>query len=537
MGCAVSVSGVVGIQRLVYTATHGFLGGIAVVTCIPQVIASARVSVGWTDGINTVLLTNCLIKHMATKKGPQGETLMVLQIHDRRWRWDFETALGQWNIANDDGSLDTATQISARELVSRLFSEGMGETVDCTAIPSDDYPFVDFQGEKARVACERLLSRYGCDIAFDVGTDSFVVVKLGTGATLPTSAVMTYGLSAGFNPWPDNIRIYCGRTIFETMFELEAVGEDLDGTIKPIAELSYMPTGGWPGGNPKELIPQTSDKRAYGLANKTVGKWFRIKNVVGGGLTIPGGITLPAIEHALPLRGTRLLTFGTGSEQYGSPPLLEGVFVTVSEGGPSQQFVNSANWTQYDGGFTVDRERGIVQTSTPVWKLNGAGDAFVEASLFLTISHYVQDEQKQFLRYYKSANIASNGVPTETRVRENYWGMVRGVYEDGSLTDTIDNQSALDSLIDLELTAWAAGYVALEATTAVYGGVQYITLGGQIRVVQWTVDHNAGARTVASQNTEYLLGVKPRLMRRREAEAEPREFVSARRRREMRGRK
>lgn len=533
----VTYPGLGGIRRCTYTCPNGFQPGVAVTVCRPQDITNTlgNLVLGDSQG-GGLTLTNCLLDENSIRRSGRG-TLMVVQIKDRRWRWQFGGSLGQINVSLPDKTIDPATALSARDIVSLLFSsdEGMGEPgVDVSVLPADDYPPIDWQGEKAWVACQRILRRYGCDVAFDLATDSFKIVKDGVGNDLPSTKVQSYGISSSFSPWPDNIAIWSGPTIAETMFELQYVAPDLDGTVLPIDELSYIPSGGWEPNltDPYDLIPDAG-KKAYGLANRCVGRWFQIKNVVGGGLELPGGIPMDSIQQALPLRNTRLATYTSGGEQYEAPARLEGVFATAADA--PAVLTNTAAWTEYDGRFRINRELGIVMTTDPIWKLDGSG-GYAQADLFLTTSHFIQNTTKNWLRYFRFQNIANNGVPTEQRVREQYQITVQGVYDEGSLVDTIDNEAAIADLMDLELAEWAAGYSVQTGQVATYGGIRPISPDGKIRAVQFDVDLHSGAHTYASANSEYLLGLKPRRTRDRDGEATIRDFFSPDRRKRQRGR-
>lgn len=523
----VTFTGLSGTQRCIYTASHGFRPGVAVVTCRPQAITTMLGTLVLSDGTTSLTLTNALMDQ-TTARRTMGGTRMKVQIYDRRWRWGFGCALGTWNVRDEYGDIDAATQKSVRELVERLFDEGMGEpSVDVTALPADEYPPVEWKGEKAWVACQRLLALYNCDVVFDPGSDTVYVVQLGSGAGLPTGKEQSVALSADFNPWPDKISIYSGRMVIESLFELAAVGLDEDTLITAADDLSYAPSGGWAGkvANPLNLIPKTTNKLHYGLANRTVGRWFQVSDV-----SLPTDITATTVQHCLPLRRNRIASYTDSGEVYNSPPLLMGLFAQLT--GTPRSLVNTAAWTEYEGEFRVDRMRGIVMTKDPVWKLSGTGLDFPD--LYLLTSHYIQTDEKQFARYFLEATLASNGTPTEQSVRDEYYLTSRGVYVNGALTDTITNESDLYAILNSELMAWAAGYSSTTGKTVGYGGIKAVTLTGQVRAASWVVDMDVGSSTMASENTEYLAGVKPLIQRRRDGESEPRRRSSQARRRQER---
>lgn len=541
MANSVTFTGISGIQRCKYTCTLGTTADAAILWCKPQVISSARGTLVLSDGVTSLTLTDCLCKETSGNRSGNG-WLQCLQIFDRRWKWDFGCALGTWNVRLEDGTVDPATQKSARELVSLLFYDasnptfGMGESgVDVSAVPDDDYPPVDWVGEKARVACDRILRKYGLDVAFDPGTDSVSVVALGSGTGLPTNQVESYTLSASFEPYPDNIQVWTGPWAYETKFKVQYVAPDTDGAIKEIDDLSFAPAGGWEGNftNPLELIPESTDPLAYGLANRWVGRMFQIVEVADGTLELADGTVMDSIQQALPLLRTRLLHYSDGDEQYRAEPLLEGVFVT---GKAPDSLANTPNGTEYDGRLRIDGLRGIVTTRTPLWKLNAGLDGYEKADLYLTIAHLLQDSTKNFVRYFKSANIASNGTPTEQRTREDIRREIRGVWDGLTLDSTVDNQTDLDATLDLELDAWAASYAGRTGTTVRFGWIQQIVMNGKVQVASWSVDKDDGAITMAAENTEFLLGVKPRKWRVRDSESEPRSRSSmGRRKRRRRG--
>jgi hypothetical protein len=542
MSLSVSFPGLVGTRRGTYTGVHGMQPGVAVVETVPQTISTTVGSLVLSDASTSLTLTGALLSETGVRANGE-RTIQVNYLKDRRWRWQKPICVGEWNVPLPDGTVDSATQKSARELVSELF-DSMGETVDCTALPADDYPHVEWRGRKSWVECQELMARYGCDVAPNFFTDTFVVVRLNAGASLPTGGTeMSVSVGTSFDPWPDIIGIICGRSIWETKFVLQAVAPDTDGQIKAIDDLSYAPAEGWAAhggvnttgeGDLTNLIP-TAGAQAYGLANRYIYRMYQIASIVGGELADG---TIPAsVEHCLPLERERLLTYNTANEQYRAPALVEGTFLIQAA---PDALENSAEFTQVDTPFTINREKGYILFAVPVVKVSESNDQILPATLYLTTAHYVQDETKNFLRYYQTLTIASNGVPSEGRLREEYRAMIRGVYTGETLDDTITNETALTGTIDIELAAWANSYVVQSATAITYANLQAIGLSGKIRAVTWTVDcgdpGDGYCITQGTENSECIIGIIPRWARYRNAMSEPYYASSGYRRRRMRGR-
>lgn len=252
----------------------------------------------------------------------------VVELKDARWRNQRGSITGQYNIPGDAAYVNSLGQLvegrlrnqrTVKQLVELCFAamglSGDDGDYDTTALDDINwYPPVNWDFAVPAAEIERLLAEIGCGVAF-LRTGKYKVVVLGDldgrgvmppyeGANIPQYTSVEELTGA-------NIYVVGGRIIREEYTEfLEAVGEDVDGTIKPLRNLSYAPTpnvgsyGGfdhitsqWGGftltggvlaksrltrPSPPAGEPAYTDEFLIGLAEKSVWRMYRFTAVASG---------------------------------------------------------------------------------------------------------------------------------------------------------------------------------------------------------------------------------------------------------------
>jgi len=188
--------------------------------------------------------SDCLLDDPQERRG--GLIDFVYKVKDKRWRWEYPTLFGSYNIRGRDEEIISGTEKTVREL-AELALDALGETgYDVSALPTTNGPEVRWHYESAAGFLDSLCSMYGCEVHLAALTEEVVIYQKGVGATPGSSYLMqTPETGVILNPAPENITAYSGDSLFESWLCLDAVGVDTDGRIKPISTLSYCPDNGW----------------------------------------------------------------------------------------------------------------------------------------------------------------------------------------------------------------------------------------------------------------------------------------------------
>src|SRR4029079_12872330 len=108
-------------------------------------------------------------------------------------------------------------------------------------LPNDTRPHVEWVGANPMTELERLCQELSCRVVLHLD-NSVTVEPLGVGAALPSlPSIMENSLSVDPPNQPDSIVVFGDRTVFQTRIPLEAVGKDIDDSVLPIDDLSYVP--------------------------------------------------------------------------------------------------------------------------------------------------------------------------------------------------------------------------------------------------------------------------------------------------------
>lgn len=256
-----------------------------------------------------ILLQGCRPDKAAVRRTANSRTWSI-PIYDRRWKWKFGSFSGHWNVKKN-GVIEARKERTARQLADMCL-EAMGEQrydtkpldqlEDTKGLPYRKRvrPEVHWDRIPPAQALNELVTPLGYRVC--LGWDDRVrICKYSEGALLPEEDLMTAGFDAALPEVPDSITVVGGITYHETLWELEAVGLDLDGEWKPIDHLSYTPSEkyGWLLSEPPNFhgVEQKYDevkqnnvpdadiiehrKQQLKLAQETVFRCYRLKYPAG----------------------------------------------------------------------------------------------------------------------------------------------------------------------------------------------------------------------------------------------------------------
>lgn len=537
-----------GIQQIVsgtMTRSHGIAPSVCILQCAPQTMIPKMVgTLTITFGRVKIQFPDSQID-LSSVTRDSGGRIVSLRILTRQWKWAFGSIDGLYNERTNSGFLIQKLEKSPRELAELLLKEMNEKGYDVSALPSLPRPLIDWVADNPANELARLGDSLGCRVITDL-KNRVKLVELGKGSGLPDGDVMAEGV--GINPAsrPDILRLVSGPNVYQSMWNMEAVGEENDdaGTLKPIDELSYMPTGGWGKESPQGfwgVAPGESadvKEKCRQLALKTVYRLYRIKNQADGTMNIPGE---PDVEvenvKQIVLLPTQIVRAPLKSED--DPIRFKPAQITGEYYPESWSIANTDLGSVYDGQFSIDSNprRQLVEFSKPVFKYDSVPDdpanpdgtkhvEYAPADIRLTTSYHVKHKDtRQLIRSTKDVRLTSNtsGNPLVLPVlygdvfksKRAEYSAVRQ-FEIDKLTNqeilktkyiilkkVVENTTEFDEKANYYLTARMKQFEDVVSGEREYAGIRDdIDLNGVIHQITYTVGRS-GATTKASVNSEH----------------------------------
>lgn len=507
-----------------FTLSHGILPSVLSFNTVPSTNFIPQVGdMKITFDGKTITFKECGVV-AANLRVSGGGYLWSISIQDRRWKWRNGRISGHYNVRRDDQSIDPKYEKKPQELAKLLLKEMNEEDADVSKLPNDARPECVWDGSNPASELQNLCDALSCRIV--LGTNNKVTLwPLGQGKQLPANGKeMNQGYGFKRNIRPDSLEVLGGPILIQAKFILEAVGEDTDGTIKPIDRLSYKPVSGWESEYEDLFANVTGTYTRDGktlqcsdLAAQCVWKMYRLVKFADDTFNVPGlpDAKVTKIQSLLPINDA-LVDMVTVLDVVGAnqprPIEVEGVWSTEGF-----DYTNSAAGTRFPGEFSVDRNRGILKFNVPVVKIKDDG-GHSPADLFATVSFTVRDEETGAIRRHSvKRDLPGQKLNTKPRIL-NHPEIIRQIIARYIGTDSFeveDNEDTIKAEADHYLDAAAKEY-ELEASSEVqYAGIEEIEPDGAIAQVTWSVG-GSGATTRASRNAEHAKTDSYKERRRRE---------------------
>lgn len=512
------------IRSASYVRGHGIAPGQGSFVVTPNTsVAESIGDVEFRFGTLKLKLPGCRIGNGTASGGTSSPFLWRIAFQDRRWAWQFSKIRGKYNQRDTNGKVDTSVFAEKTpQQLAKLCLDAMGEKgYDVSKLPDTTRPAVDWDSERADVALETLCTSLGCRVVLKLDNKVYLLPQ-GEGKQLPRDGIaMNYSLGHSRDSAPGKLEIEFGPNLNEAKWELEAVGEDTDGTIKLLDALSYKPTDGW--GHAEDVDPDTTytddgeTKNVIDLARRTVYRYWRIKKLVGSAAAPDRGI-----ERFL-LNDFRALKDADGRPQK-----------AVVEGRFTDYFIDPTTTTAgtaWPGSFTIDRERRLVildgdDRDFGAWKESDgeitAGEMYLRTSYNL-----INKDDGALERHYETKKLSDS--PGTKTIRAHYLSRTRRqVYTSattpGAIVDNLEDLKAeAKRLFDLEVKRLAPQ----TADDLQYAGMRRdIDLDGAISQVQVEMDISSGCTMRWGRNNEPSIIQEPyeeRRRKEREKDAEERE--------------
>lgn len=328
---------------------------------------------------------DCRTDSAAFRFNSQGYVTSVTFL-DRRWKWKHVVISGHYNVRNPDGSIrnDPAvpinqTEKTPQELASILLDE-LGEVgYDVADLPNDARPEVRWEIANAAQELQALCDLLGCRIVLQ-RDNRIALRRAGVGAPLPDGPIMEDHLSFDPPNKPDSVAVVYGPDRFQVDFELEAVGEEFDGTIKPISQLSYRgPNGFQEPEHMEDILGVDNDLRRANMerARRSVYRMYRIKLPVIVPSAI-GNFVINDLAEIAPLEPFMCETKVEENEVRPRDAFAYGVWFRDDDADennvanaifphPNGLAGQVLNETVVSRSFRLDGRKGIITFDGPVW--------------------------------------------------------------------------------------------------------------------------------------------------------------------------
>lgn len=541
----ISFPGIESVQSVVATDRHGITPSFFVLNVLPQASIPAQLGdLAIGSGANVRIWRDCLVD-AGTATFDQNGFITSLAIMDRRWRWQYGSVSGAYNVRDRAGNLISAedeeddpqgnpyvdTERTPQALCEILL-RAMGETdFDIDDVPQDVRPEVEWDRDNPASELARLCDIIGCGIVLQ--PDNRVAIRvLGQGQDFPPGLVDSDAPTFDPPEIPTTIEVISEPTQYQWDFELEAVGLDRDESIKLIDDLDITPdqdadgnaTRGWIDFDPVLGFPGM-DEDDRELAKLSVYRWYAIKypfSYPDRNLPNAGEFRHKEEIVLLDRQVDERITYNKGGTDQ-KDPLVYGVWWDDNKGrqlarrvGVNPLAVTTKSPNVVPVSFTIEREKQIVMFSEPVYAFadkdgnlepnnNTDADFYHPAVLRLRTSFYFRNPSRAY-RGISRERATGSGLRTQpliVRRRDIFpskWVDFEGTtaFSQGVLRDNFDKiRPEMDAFLDSVEQSFAPKTSGVRR----YIGIVPVRLDGALR--QATYEMNAaGPRTTIQRHQD-----------------------------------
>jgi hypothetical protein len=554
----VEYTGVEDVISFSYSMGQGVVPGVMSFQITPQRLDKIAPygTLKITYGKTKLKMKNCLSDRASYQLNSSGEVI-AFYATDYRWAWHYSTITGTYNLKDIEGKdlvlsgskkktpddVFGYSKRNLRELVQLCF-EAMGvDKANVSRVPENVYPEVSWDNVIAAQALHSLLEQFDLRVCPN-WKGGAAVYKVGRGGKLTDyDKIESIGQESDPVERPKEIRFITQPIKYNVDFELEPVGEDVDGKIRPIEDLSYYvpEMEDWdPAAGFDSLIPEQDTDYAYtvaALAQKCIFKWWRVKIPEVSGKTVGGWFgNHPAgppnlglkkfiaeygdpkyVEQFLPLLPVQAETIldDISKRRYSKEPVVFGKFFDDGDIGSlntndpakipwknlDQIRVNQKVNVRYIVTFSsmnIDHDRGIVMFDQPITaQVNKTTYTFSRPRLWLRCGCHIKDLKTGLpVRYSKVKGMAKKSPASTVTVSVDEAAPYYGATDDKA--NNIDEVEKIISTYDAEVDET---FKRKDAETATYIGIISVKLDGAIREASYTIN-DGGATTVVMRNTD-----------------------------------
>jgi hypothetical protein len=438
----------------------------------------------FSDGQNTVSLRNLYVDKPRIEYDAVSGKMLSATVYDRRFAWQWGYIAGRYN--QPDYTNTPTEEVPLKDLI-QLCLEALGEVNPVLINIPVIYPKVEWDPELPATALEDLCDEHGLVIGLDAGINSFpvVIAPYDYDRNLPSflNTTAIEGVSSAIKP--KEVIFFGGRDINQRVFHyMVPVGEDLDGSIKRIENLSFAPAD-W-GDSLRKMFTDLTSMEARELADKCVFKWYAID------------FDLYKPEEVLPLLTNIVdIIIDEGVRKRDKPyvkgakVLWDGISFAVS---PDQRLSES---------LSIDKNLGLVKFNELVIKPKSSGlasDGFEAATITLTAAF----EEKSYngRKDFFSKSISIPGGTEIPAIFEDS-SVVMMYKRDPSTGSWVpQNAAEVNAHADKILNQVKNYYLSRYPKIYTYPGIFPIGAWGGIRNVVWSASSQGGASTEIHKDME-----------------------------------
>jgi len=493
-----------GIERVVganYTLNHGISAGVCQLDCTPQDGLPKLIGpLTFISDSVSFTFKDCRIVTGYSRRTTNG-IIWSFQIQDRRWKWVYGSIYGEYNRRDASGNLLVpeedrpiiGVKKSAQELC-KLLLDAMGETgYDVSQVTNLLYPHCEWIAANPAQELAGLADLLGLRVVLKIN-GKVALLKPGEGKKLPDGPVNEESLVLDPPEGPDSIEVIGPPVRVQTRLSLEAVGEDTDGTIKPINDLSYKPSGGWSHGWP--FFDAVTDNSDRAKAIKTIFKLYRCRSLISvRPPLLPQTGQVADLQQILPISEELCeVRYNPETKQNehkrGS---IYGIYCINTLNNPMGNSTKDIDY-QFKGGWNLDGERGLVIFDEPMFQYSTVDNGLAEAELYLECSFNIHTlETGQLLTW--NHIVQSNGPKTGTGAEVLFSDTLRyEIYErfkqDGTPRDweAVRGNAFLEAESEYLAANAFAKYETQTPEDVTYAGFVPVELDGAICSVTWSLE-------------------------------------------------
>ena len=455
-----------------------------------------------SQGENEITFSDCLTVGIEEAE-PNDAGLVKIILHDARWRWQFGTIDGDYNVVKDDGTLQR--EKSPRDL-AQLLSGAMGQgLMDVRALPNTGRPRKAWRSASPAAELDQLCNEYGCVVVFNGHKNKASICKVGVGAAIPQQPVVSESRGLTIPAWPSRVVIDTAAVLFQTgLIFAEAVGMDTDGKIKPIDQLAYKPAGGWAQTDPKDFIDidtvyQSDGEQVYArdLAANTVYKWYRLTEVNGGWSpdALRNEPNRPRSRDDIgPFLGTRL-------ERDAATNTRLPIAAFCEHYNERENLANQPPGSKVKFSATINEATKCIEFSEPLFKLDEATGTYSPARPLVFAAYAVSSEGVP-VRYKLTKQLGLNfGAGARVEVHDE---IVREIIEQTAFNGPPkDNKAEVDRECQAFLDAIVQTFREFDTANPTLGYlVTDLECDGILRAIQWSAGSTSPIQTQLAYNGE-----------------------------------
>ena len=484
----ISFGGITGIRGMCGSLSRGVLPSAFSIYCLPQD--------NFDPGINTlsfgldsnqISLTGCVVAGAYVRKHWDNKwPLWSVPVLDRRWKWRFSSISGDYNRRKPDGTLDTATQQTPGQLAT-LLGTALGETIDVSRMPTGVWPKAKWNNQRADLALQWLCDYVCCEVVLNPVSGGVEVWPLGYGSNTPTGTtemLPKYRLVPRANI-PSRIELHGGDSLWQSRLKLSSVLRNQSDSKQKLSTNSELITSAALATESPWSLPSQTDNAKRALEYEGLWRDYRVMGQQDGSLVPPNCQTAVSAIDQYILNDYRL-DYETDIEGYSRqlPYYLDGDFYAYTD------LPNNASSMRFNGGSTLYKDRRVVNTDFPVFKLSSSG-AYAEPALYLTTSYKIQDNGHNLVHVMRSGGAAGNGGTLIVRRPEVF-----------ATYSTANTESQANNELDNYTTLFQQRYSNPLASEITYGGFYSGSLDGVLAQVTWTIHPAIGMETKVCENEE-----------------------------------